>query len=97
MSLTPAVPPTLTLTAGEERTLTVSFAAQTAGTSHAATWTITCNDALLDSDHFELTAVGTVGPASGGGGVPTWVWFAIAGGVVVAAAVVIVVVASDDD
>jgi hypothetical protein len=93
MTLTPAAPPPLRLTPGEERTLTLRFAATGRGTSHVATWTITCDDPRADAEHFRLNASGEVGePAPAGGGTPLWVWFAVAGGAAVVGAVVVVAI-----
>jgi HYDIN/CFA65/VesB family protein len=93
LTLTPAVPPSLQLAPGEERTLTLRFAATGRNTNYGATWTITCDDPIPDVEHFELAVEGSVGeplPDSGGGGTPLWVWFAVAGGAVVVGAVVVI-------
>ncbi|TMQ04876.1 MAG: choice-of-anchor D domain-containing protein [Deltaproteobacteria bacterium] len=85
-SFAPAMPPDLVLAPGEERTLTVRFTASSVGSEHAGTWTLACNDPIVDASHFQITTRGRVTAASHHG-IPHWIYWA-GGGVVVALIVI---------
>lgn len=85
-SFAPAIPPDLVLAPGEERTLTVRFAASGVGSEHDGTWTLASNDPIADSSHFCIRARGHV-TAAHHHGIPHWLYWA-GGGVVVALIVI---------
>jgi hypothetical protein len=71
--------PAASLAPGQETTITLRFASAVRGTHHTGIFRVDSDDPVSALEHFQIAASGDAVDPAPSGGVPDWVWWAIAG------------------